>query len=288
MKTTFLLLILAIGLGLNSCKTILHYNNIQFEANNINYDSIENNSKLQILYQKDTSPYLDSLKKAYPLDDILTKGEPDQERVLKVLNWTNSRWDHVGNNTPAKSDAISILGEAEKGGRFPCFAFAIVLRDQLTVLGYRARTVYIKTKNASNSKYPPGHVVTEVYLNDIGKWGFLDGQFNVMPVLNNEPLNAIEFQKAITNKAEGLHLSGLKEPLKKEEYYSFVYPYLFYLDTSLDNRYEADTRYTVDGKKSVMLVPINAKNLDKVKFWSLDINYCIYTNSVLDFYAKPL
>jgi len=85
------------------------------------------------------------------------------------------------------NDAISILKEAEEGRQFPCFAFAIVLRDQLNAMGFNARTVYLKSKNARRSKYPPGHVATEVYLNDLKKWVFIDGQFNVLPILDEIP-----------------------------------------------------------------------------------------------------
>lgn len=287
MKINSLIVLAITAFILNSCKTVLDYSDVRFIANKITFDTIQRNPAIQIQYQTTRSPYLDSLKKLYPLDDVLTECKSDMERVLQVLNWTHSRWDHVGTNAPRKNDAISILDEAEKGGQFPCFAYAIVLRDQLTALGYQARTIYLKTKNAKNSKYPPGHVATEVYLKDVEKWVFLDGQFNVMPVLDNILLNAVEFQKAITDKAEGLMLLNLKKELKKEHYFSFIYSYLFYFDTALDNRYDPENNYTVDGKTAIMLVPHDSKNLTEVKFWNIDVNYCVYTNSVLDFYAKP-
>jgi len=185
-------------------------------------------------------------------------------------------------------DGISILKEAEAGGQFPCFAFAVVLRDQLNASGFKARTVYLKMKNAKNSKYPPGHVATEVYLNDLQKWIFIDGQFNVMPVFDETPLNAVEFQKAITNQENKLKLLSLNEIVKEEEYYSFVYPYLFYLDTTLDNKYNIDNQLKINGKSSIMLVPLRAKNLTRINFWDMEIDNCIYTNSILDFYAEPI
>lgn len=281
-------LLAAILIIFTSCKTTLYFGDVYFESNNINYNHTDKNQEVQIIYQTEFSPYLERLRKEYPLDVLFEEGEPDTDRVLKILNWTNNRWKHNGRNSPKNNDAISILNEAKEGGQFPCFAFAIVLRDQLNASGYKARTVYLKTKDAKRSKYPPGHVATEVYLNDLKKWIFIDGQFNVMPTLDNIPINAVEFQNAITNQSNELEILSLNKIVKDGEYYSFVYPYLFYLDTFLDNRYDDIERpHKINGKTSIMLVPNGAKELKRINFWDMNIENCIYTNSILDFYSKP-
>jgi len=257
-----------------------------FQPQIIDFELEAENEEIQIVYPNGEGTYLSNLRKAYPLTNIVNEAENDLEKVLHVLNWTNTRWKHNGNNTLKKNDAISILKEAEKGGSFPCFAYAIVLRDQLNALGFKARTVYLKTKDAKNRKYSPGHVATEVYLNDLEKWIFLDGQFNVIPTLNDVPLNAIEFQNAISeNYNEFMLLS--KNGVSKRNYVEFVYDYLFYIDTNLDQRHDIDQRKKINGKKSIMLVPKGAENLSRVDFWNMDIDYCIYTNSIKDFYKSP-
>lgn len=260
---------------------------IPFKSQEIEFETKAKTDKIHIKYQKEKSEYLDSLGDEYPLGDLLKTTKTDTEKVLSILNWTNSRWDHNGNISPKKNDAISILKEAEEGGRFPCFAYAIVLRDQLTVLGYKARTVYLKTRDAKDRQTSPGHVATEAYLNDLDKWVFLDPQFNIMPTLNNVPLNAIEFQNAVTNKYDELELMSKNKVISKNNYITFVYDYLFYFDISLDNRHEVNQRHTIDGKTSLMLVPIGAENLSRINFWDSDIDYCVYTNSIMDFYASP-
>jgi len=261
---------------------------IPFKTKPIGHTEIED-SDIKIKYQQGESSYIQNLKKAYPL--ALSETATDQEKVLQVLHWTNSRWKHSGNNSPKKNDAISILQEAEAGGRFPCFAYAIVLRDQLNALGYKARTVYLKTADAKTRKGSPGHVATEVFLNDLQKWVFIDGQFNVMPSLNGVPLNAVEFQNAISTDFDAFQLLSLASndaKPSKTSYVEFVYDYLFYIDTTLDNRYEIDTRHLIDGKASLMLVPSGAENLDYINFWEMDVKYCKYTTSAKTFYAKPL
>jgi len=260
---------------------------VPFQTNLIKYDQT-NDANLEIKYQDEQSQYLEDLKAAYPLE--MSNTMSDMEKVLYVLHWTNSRWKHNGNNSPKKNDAISILQEAEAGGRFPCFAYAIVLRDQLNALGFKARTIYLKTADAKTRKGSPGHVATEVFLDDLQKWVFLDGQFNVMPSLNGVPLNAIEFQDAISTNFSAFKLESLakKGRVSKTNYVNFVYDYLFYLDTTFDNRYNADQRHMIEGKASLMLVPSGAENLNHISFWDMDVNYCKYTTSAKAFYAKPI
>jgi hypothetical protein len=259
---------------------------IEFEKDQLNFSS-SRNSDLVTKYPLEKSDYLEKLKQTYPLEFTDDKTN-DTEVLLQVLNWTNSRWEHNGNNSPSKNDAITILNEANQGQQFPCFAYAIVLRDQLSALGYKARTIYLKTKDAANRKGPPGHVATEVYLEDLQKWVFVDAQFNVMARLNNIPLNAIEFQDAISNHYDQFELQSLSnEKVSKKSYVNFVYDYLYYFDTSLDNRYEKEERHLIDGKRSIMLVPLGAENLTHIDFWDMEVDYCVYTHSKSDFYAKP-
>ncbi|NME67545.1 transglutaminase domain-containing protein [Flammeovirga aprica] len=257
-----------------------------FKTQEIQFDS-NNGIGYQVKYQETPSKYLKELEKKYPMD-LKGENKSDTETVLEVLHWVGSRWKHNGSNSPSKSDAITILDEVNEGQRFPCFAFAIVLRDQLSVLGYKARTIYLKTADAATSNYPSGHVATEVYLDDLEKWAYVDGQFNAMPMVNDIPLNAVEFQTALTNNYKNVIVKTLNtEPVYKNNFNDFIYPYLYYIETSLDNRYEKDKRFKIDGKRNMMLVPLGADNLKKTKFYGSNIDYCVYTNSLEDFYAKP-
>ncbi|NQX90850.1 MAG: transglutaminase domain-containing protein [Flavobacteriales bacterium] len=259
---------------------------IPFMSSQIAFNN-DRNSRYVIQYQSDKSEYLERLKNEFPLD-FLTSDMTDAETVLAIMNWTHNRWDHDGNNSPSKMDAITILTEASEGQQFPCFAYAIVLRDQLTALGYPSRTVYLKTADAETRPSSPGHVATEVYLDDIQKWVFLDAQFDVMPTLNDVPLNAVELQNAIGNHYEEFQLESLaSEKTTKSRYVSFVYDYLYYFDTSLDNRYGEAEFQVIDGMYNLMLVPSGAQNLTHIGLWDSPVDYCLYTHSVSDFYAKP-
>ncbi|MEO1435917.1 MAG: transglutaminase domain-containing protein, partial [Bacteroidota bacterium] len=239
---------------------------IPFEATAIRFEEAVNPA-ITVKYQEGESPYLEELKAAYPLD-FIQPDMNDMDIVLAVLNWTHNRWDHNGNQSPSANDAITILNEANAGESFPCFAYAIVLRDQLNALGFKARTTYLKTQDAATRQSSPGHVATEVFLNDLQKWVFVDAQFNIMPFLDGTPLNAVELQDAITHHYDAFELRSLSpERASKKNYVSFVYDYLYYFDTMLDNRYEKDEWHSVDGKHSMMLVPVGAEDLTYIQFW---------------------
>lgn len=263
---------------------------IPFQKENVSYGKASKNDAISIRYEQDQkNSYLSELATKYPIQQVVANSTSDMDKMLQVLDWTNSRWKHSGNNSPSKSDPITILNEAKAGGRFPCFAYAIVLKAQLENAGFKSRTIYLKTKDVETRKSSPGHVATEVYSEELQKWVFLDGQFNIMPVLNNIPLNAVEFQKALTDSYDALEFKSLKE-VSKRMYTEFVYDYLYYLDTSLDHRNRIGTdikKHRINDKGSLMLVPVGAKNPSKVDFWNMKIDYCIYTNSLSDFYAKP-
>jgi len=104
-----------------------------------------------------------------------------------------------------------------------------------------------------------GHVATEVFLNDRKKWVLLDSQWDAMPMLNNRPLNAVEFQDAVTQHYTKVTINSLSG-VSKRAYVNWVYPYLYYFNFPFDNREGRDIeRKTIEGKSALMLVPSRSK-----------------------------
>jgi hypothetical protein len=252
----------------------------------LSYSKTKSNSNNEILYTNNNEKsYLDSLKSKYPIN--FKNSKTQIEKVLTILNWTRSQWEHRGDVSPKKNDAISILDEVKEGGRFPCFAYGYVLASQLKVSGFKSRVIYLKTKDIATSMQGGGHVATEVFIDELQKWVFVDAQFNAMPFLNNVPLNAVELQNAIRTNFDKLEFRSLGN-IDKMSYISFVQPYLFYFDCSFDQRESVVTeRNRVNGKRSLMLVPLGTENPTFMLVWKSKIDYCEYTNSINDFYAKP-
>lgn len=240
-----------------------------------------------LLYEENpNNNYLQTLRTKYNLDAVVAGAANDTEKALRMVNWVHKQWNHNGSNEPSRNDALSILEEAKEGKQFRCVEYGIVTTACLNAIGLPARTMGLKMKEVETIEFGAGHVLLEVFLPDLNKWAMLDGQFDVMPVLNNVPLNAVEFQQAIANNYNKLEIRSLSGT-SKDMYTAWVFPYLYYFDVKFDNREGiALQRATFDSKKSLMLVPMGAK-LPKVFQRKYPMDMYKYTHSVLDLYQAP-
>lgn len=237
------------------------------------------------------SKYLDSLRRTFEIDKVVKDCKTDMEKVFALLDWTHRQWKHNGLNEPKKGDAISILSEVRGGKQFRCVEYGVVLAATLNSIGVTARIIGLKTKNVETRESGAGHVATEAYLSDLNKWIFIDPQMNLVPTLNNLPLNAVELNKALCDSKKSvkyINKSGVINFLTAKRYNKWILPYLFYFDVIIDNRYgvERSNRLTCKGKRSLMLVPVGVKNpaVFQIKY---PIDYCLYTNCLDVFYSNP-
>lgn len=255
---------------------------------NIGFDVTSQNTELKFAYEKNiNNPYLQRLRTDYSLDSITAPAKNDIERVQLVSSWVHNLWQHDGYNQPAKNDALYILEEVKKGERFRCVEYGIVTTACLNALDLPSRTLSLKTKDAETTPSGAGHVVMEVFLKDMKKWIMVDPQMDAIPFSEGVPLNAVEFQKVMTDKKE-LTVESSDPEFSQAQYEAWIYPYLYYFSYPFDNRENmpADKVIRYKGKTQIMLVPKGAKNptVFQIKY---PINNCIYTNSILDFYNIP-
>ncbi|MDR2148686.1 MAG: transglutaminase-like domain-containing protein [Tannerella sp.] len=251
----------------------------------LQFDTISKSTDINFWYEEnENNEYLELLRSKYPIDSLIKNTQSDTEKVLNILNWVHRQWRHDGNNEPTSNDAISILDEAKTGKNFRCVEYGIVAAACLNAVGLKSRVLALKTKDAETAQSGAGHVVTEVFLNDLKKWVFIDGQHDAMPVLNGVPINAVEFQKAIVENFDQLEIKS--SFIGKERYTNWIYPYLYYFDVNFDNREGTDDKQLIDGKRSLMLVPLGAKNptVFQIRF---PIDRTKYTHSLQDFYEPP-
>jgi len=253
----------------------------------LKFDTIQNSMKQKFVYEENIdNDYLIKLREKYPIDSLARQAKSDTEKVLKIINWVHNQWQHNGGNKPLKNDAISILNEAKEGKKFRCVEYGIVAVACLNSIGLKSRVLALKTKDVETRKYGAGHVLLEVYLNDLKKWVMVDGQWDAMPVLHNIPLNATELQKAISENYNELEIKSLSATSKRH-YLDWIYPYLYYFDVSFDNREGTEIERINSGDKpKLMLVPLGAKNPQIFQI-TKKIDNCLYTNSINDFYAAP-
>jgi len=222
--------------------------------------------------------FLKELRTANNLEQ-LTAGQSELEKIKTILDWTSKQWAHNGSNTPTKSDALTILAEARQGKQFRCVEYGIVATAAHNCIGIPARTLGLKTRDVEKVRHGAGHVVSEIYSKELGKWIYIDPQFNIMPTLNGTPITGVEFRKAIYTKDAGLKLVNKQGPLSKEDsdsYIKWIGKYLFYFDILFDQ----------NGMSKLTLVPAGHKE-PRIFQRSNKINYSYYTNSLNDFYRKP-
>lgn len=260
------------------------------QIHNIQFTDTGQNDAYHFIYQNtENSPELITLKSLYLLDSIAQQGNSELEQILYLMNWTNSRWKHNGSNKPSSSNTLTILKEAEEGKQFRCVEYGIVLRSILASIGLEARTLGLKTKAVEVTSSGAGHVLTEVWSNQFNKWVVLDAQVNLIPTLNDIPLNAVEFQKAMVQgqNFKLVDINGEVSAKRRKSYLRFIAKYLYYFDFKFDQREVAyDSLFKVNDKTVLMLVPDDAKKptVFQKKF---DMTYLEYTNSLNDFYRTP-
>lgn len=249
------------------------------QSNDITFPFYYNESK--------ENDYISQMNENYGLKNMVSN-MTEIEKVQTLTNWTHSQWEHSGNNLPSKADALTILEEAKQGKKFRCVEYGIVNSSILNAIGLKSRTIGLKAKDIETVKYAGGHAASEVYLPSYKKWIFADAQFNVIPFLNDIPLNAVELQNAIIDSKQELQFKRngiIIDSKEKSDYLKFISKYLFYFDINFDNRIGVADKEKHNGFYKLMLVPIGKK---EPKTFQRDSKIEVtYTNSINAFYALP-
>lgn len=292
--TKKLLAILFSGALFCSCSTFFQLVNVSPSDNlkEISFSEDPANPQFEFYYP-DTlgNQYLRELRNQYNLEELVSGDKGDMDRILTILDWTSRQWSHNGSNVPSKSDAITILQEAKEGKQFRCVEYGIVATTALNSIGFHARTLGLKSRDVEKVMRGAGHVVSEVYSEELGKWIYMDPQFNIIPTLNGTPLNGVEFQKAIVGRNPGLKLvskQGELSPVDAESYIKWAGKYLFYFDVLFDQETMNSSQYkTIGGMTKITLVPTGYKE-PRIFQRKYKIDYSHYSHSLNDFYRVPL
>jgi hypothetical protein len=137
------------------------------------------------------SPNMIELRKQYRLDEVVRSSKTQLDRQLALVSWVHGRWAHDGRESPSKTDATTILREAGSGKRFACFAYAVTLAQVFQAMGHPARVIYLSSEEVSSSP-GAGHVVSEVWNDDLQKWLVVDPQNNATWRNGDALLSAME------------------------------------------------------------------------------------------------
>ena len=234
--------------------------------------------------------YLRRLRTDHDLEALIAGVDSDRERALVVLDWTRKRWNGHGKKAHTDQNALNILEESGKGRKFRCVEYSTVLTAALASVGMPARRVGLKKKSVETALYGAGHMVAEVWLADENKWALLDGQYNLLPIADGKPLNAIEFKRALQEeqRVDFLSYQQVVGPLKRRNYLGFIERYLYFVNVRFDERMlpEPYERLAYGGKTQLMLVPLGVP--EPTKFQRKQVmDRFVYTRSVADMYGSP-
>lgn len=270
LTSVIVILILLIGLVLTVFPMVRHM--VFSKAPALVFESGDRIDHPRYHWIEYSDSYLQTLRTEFQLEALVEDCTSDLERVQVIAHWVYNLWDHDGDNAPAERHPLFILREVQKGERFRCVEYGVVISGSLQALGIPARHLSLKTADVETRSSGAGHVVTEAYLRDLNKWVFIDGQWNVIPFLNGIPLNAVELQRALANNEKGLDL-GLKAA-QSIFYRRWIAPYLYYFDVWANGQH-------------IMLGPsgVEAPTVFQGKS---PINVSIYTHDPSLFYTPPV
>ncbi len=211
--------------------------------------------------------------------------ETEEDFVLSALSWVSSQWEHDGMNEPPKSfHALDILKEVHnKKVRYRCVEYGLVLSEVLQANGFVSRTLALRSNDVAYGGFGQGHVAMEVWLNDIGKWIFLDPQFGVYLTSEKSkiPLNYYEiykekkagrFSKLTVNNASGSR-SFVMKAADKLSYKGFLKNYFGHIAISDKS------------KNEVASLLLEAKNIP-LTFQGNPLNNALFTDRAELFYPE--
>ncbi|MGZ3787396.1 MAG: hypothetical protein ACXVLQ_02670 [Bacteriovorax sp.] len=229
MKTLFIVFILTLFV-LGNLSMAATFKKVRISATNNTPFFIQTNDYVFPLSEPD---YLIKLKKYVEAHGFKPNEGTEVEFALNTLSWVTSQWDHDGMNEPPKNaGALEILELVyNKKEKFRCVEYGAVLSGVLQAYGFITRKVALRSNDVAYGGFGQGHVAMEIWINELGKWVFLDGQFGAYITLsdNSVPLNYFEiFSEKLAGKWEKLQVHFAKPPKESnasESYKDFLKNY---------------------------------------------------------------
>ena len=219
-----------------------------------------------------------TLREQYGLESLVAGSSSDLEKLGRICSWAHSRWQHDGLNEPSKPDALTILKEANQGKSFRCVEYGIVISACAAALGLPSRVLWLKTEDSETREFGASHVVSEVFLPDLNHWVLADGQFNVVPLQNGQPLTGLKLRQAIDSGASITSVNVSEEAV--DEYLAWLDEYLFCFVTALDTH-----SFGLFAGDKLALLPIGAPE-PTVFQRRFPVTATAYTHSVRAFYPE--
>ncbi len=141
-----------------------------------------------VYFHGTAEPELKQLRRQIGIEQGMKELDDDTARALFLTDWVADQWAHSGSNQPSNPDPLTARGR--RGIQLPLRGIYDRTGRHGPGDGDAARVVGLKTRRADTARSGAGHVVTEIWLDDLGKWAFVDGQLGYKVTLDGTPLNA--------------------------------------------------------------------------------------------------
>lgn len=115
------------------------------------------------------------------------------ETALQVLDWVTTCWEHANGHVDQR-DAVEVLNRAATGERFACVEYTIVLSQALNAVGIPERSLNLMMSD-HHTGAGRGHVVSEAWIVELGRWVLLDGQNGAWWGEEGRPLGVLDLLK---------------------------------------------------------------------------------------------
>ena len=218
------------------------------------------------------------IRKEFDVDAVVAGAKDDYERLRRLALWVSTRWEHSSDQMASKSDPLTILREAKKGGRFICREYAVALAGVAAAYGMPARITHLLPRDVETKN--EAHSVAEVWLEGFHKWVLADGQWGAVAELDGVPLNAIEVQAALAADRKVVCSAGEKV---FADWKPFILRNAFYVKMGNDQR-----AFVHKTTAQLVLVPKGAPNPTKFAGGNEAVFAgSIYTSNPDSFYAPP-
>lgn len=242
------------------------------------WDHVQPALEFVVQFDDPKDPRFLEMRREFAIDAVLAAAGDDRERLRRLARWVITRWEHSPDQMASKSDPVTILREALKGGRFICREYAIVMAGVATAYGLPARVVNLLPRDVETRS--EAHSVAEIWLEGLRKWVLADGQYGCIGELDGIPLSGIELQAAFAADRPVVCSAG---DAVLAEWKPFILRNAFFFKTGDDQRaFEHRT------KSQLVLVPKGALKPTKFAGGSGEIFAgAIYTSNPDSFYAPP-